>query len=54
MKKTYITPIVTEVTIEAEQMLATSLGTSDETIDTSTPNGQLGSGNRGEWGDLWK
>ena len=55
MKKTYISPLMTEVNVEAEQMLAASLGVnSDKEVDTSTPGGQLGGNHRGEWGNLWK
>ena len=54
MKKTYVSPLMTEVNIEAAQMLAASLkmdGTN--TVDTSN-GGQLGGGRRGEWGNLWQ
>ena len=54
MKKTYVSPLMTEVNIEAAQMLAASLkmdGTN--TVDTSN-GGQRGGGRRGEWGDLWQ
>ena len=54
MKKTYISPLMTEVNLEAEQMLAASLGINDEKVDTSTPGNQLGGNHRGEWGNLWK
>ena len=55
MKKTYVSPLMTEVNIEAAQMLAASLkmdGTN--TVDTSTPGAQLDGGRRGEWGNLWQ
>ena len=54
MKKTYVSPLMTEVNVEAAQMLAASLkmdGT--KTVDTSKGE-QLGGGRRGEWGDLWQ
>ncbi len=56
MKKTYISPLMTEVNVEAEQMLAASVkvGSADQTVDTSTPGNQLGSGHRGTWGNLWE
>ena len=56
MKKTYISPLMTEVNVEAEQMLAASIqmGNEDQTVDTSNPANQLGGGHRGEWGNLWK
>ena len=55
MKKIYVSPLMTEVNIEAAQMLAASLkmdGTN--TVDTSDPNAQLSGGRRGEWGNLWQ
>ena len=53
MKKTYVSPLMVEVNVEAEQMLAASLQMhSDKTVDTSD-GGQLSGGNRGEWGNLW-
>ena len=54
MKKTYVSPLMTEVNIEAAQMLAASLNISDQTVDTSTPGAQLDGGRRGEWGNLWQ
>ena len=46
---------MTEVNLEAEQMLAASLGVnSDKEVDTSDPGNQLGGNHRGEWGNLWK
>ena len=53
MKKTYVSPLMTEVNIEAAQMLAASLKISNETVDTSNGE-QLSGGRRGEWGDLWQ
>ena len=54
MKKRYTTPLATEVNIEATNMLAASLQlNSDKTVDTSAEGGQLSSGHRGEWGNLW-
>ena len=53
MKKRYTTPLATEVNIEATNMLAASLKLDDnKTVDTSN-GGQLSSGHRGEWGNLW-
>ena len=54
MKKTYISPLMSEVNVEATNMLAASLVMySGKTVDTSDPNAQLGGGRRGEWGNLW-
>ena len=56
MKKTYVSPLMTEVNIEAAQMLAASLkmGSDKQTVDTSNPGEQLSGGRRGEWGNLWQ
>ena len=54
MKKTYVSPLMVEVNVEAEAMLAASLQmNSDKTVDTSKDGGQLSGGHRGEWGNLW-
>lgn len=54
MKKTYISPLMSEVNVEAASMLATSLGVnSGKTVDTSAAGQQLDGGRRGEWGNLW-
>ena len=53
MKKTYVSPLATEVNVAAETMLAASLKLdNNKTVDTSN-GGQLGGNNRGEWGNLW-
>ena len=54
MKKTYVSPLMTEVNVEAESMLAASLNISEQTVDTSADGAQLGGGRRGEWGNLWQ
>ena len=51
MKKTYVSPLMSEVNVEAEQMLAASIKLSNQELDTE--NGQLGGGRRGQWGNLW-
>ena len=55
MKKTYVSPLMVEVNVEAEQMLAASLkmGSEDQTVDTSVSGGQLGKDNGRAWGNLW-
>ena len=54
MKKNYTSPLMVEVNVEAESMLATSLKLdSDKTVDTSN-GGQLSGGHRGSWGNLWE
>ena len=53
MKKTYVSPLMVEVNVEAEAMLAASLKMDNEkTVDTSN-GGQLGKENDREWGNLW-
>ena len=55
MKKTYVSPLMVEVKVEAEQMLAASvkIGGDGQTVDTSTPGAQLGKDNDRAWGNLW-
>ena len=53
MKKTYVSPLMTEVNVEAEAMLAASLKISDNTVDTSKDGNQLGKENDRQWGNLW-
>ena len=54
MKKTYISPLMSEVNVEAANMLAASVRMYNEgTVDTSN-GGQLGGERRGQWGDLWQ
>lgn len=54
MKKTYISPIATEMNLSAENMIAASLGIhNDKSVDTSN-GGQLSDNRRGEWGNLWQ
>ena len=54
MKKNYVSPLATEVSIAAETMLAASLKLdNNNTVDTSN-GGQLGGNHRGEWGNLWQ
>ena len=53
MKKTYVSPLTTEVSVATENMIAASMGMSNKPIDTTTPGGQLGNTHRGEWGNLW-
>ncbi|MBQ5627092.1 MAG: hypothetical protein IIU97_03175 [Bacteroidaceae bacterium] len=50
----YVSPLMVEVNVAAESMLATSLKLdSDKTVDTSD-GGQLSGGHRGSWGNLWE
>ena len=53
MKKSYVSPLMVEVNVEVEAMLAASIKMDGEkTVDTSN-GGQLSGGSRGEWGNLW-
>ena len=53
MKKTYVSPLFTEVNVATENMIAASVKfDNDTTVDTSQ-GGQLGNTHRGEWGNLW-
>ena len=53
MKKTYVSPLTTEVSVATENMIAASMKfDNDTTVDTSQ-GGQLGNTHRGEWGNLW-
>ena len=53
MKKNYVSPLMVEVNVEAESMLAASLQmNSGKTVDTSN-GGQLGKENDRQWGNLW-
>ena len=54
MKKTYISPLAVEVSVEAEPILAGSLRLDgNKSVDTSN-GGQLSGGSRGTWGNLWE
>ena len=54
MKKTYVSPLMVEVNVEAESMLAASLQMhSDKTVNTSADGAQLGKENDRQWGNLW-
>ncbi len=52
MKKSYVSPLATEVNVEATNMLAASIKISNQTVDTSEGGAQLTGGNR-QWGNLW-
>jgi hypothetical protein len=54
MKKEYVSPLATEVNVEATNMLAASLKLNDKTTVDTSNGGQLSSGHRGQWGNLWQ
>ncbi len=52
MKKNYVSPLVSEVNVEAtESMLATSVAINKDTKVNREQ--QLNDERRGEWGNLW-
>ena len=54
MKKTYVSPLMVEVNVEAESMLAASLQMDgSKTVNTSEEGAQLGKENDRQWGNLW-
>ena len=55
MKKTYVSPLSTEVNVAAENMLAASdlKINKDKSVNTAEEGAQLGGNSRGEWGNLW-
>ena len=54
MKKTYVSPLTSEVSVKAEVMMDGSIPMfNNTTVDTKAEGGQLGNTNRGEWGNLW-
>ena len=56
MKKQYVSPFAFEINIEAEHqyLLSASLEIFDNDTEVDSEGGQLTSGNRREWGNLWK
>ena len=58
MKRTYVSPLATEVNIEVKSHILSAsfkvVGDEDKAVDTSTPGVQLSNGHRREWGNLWK
>ena len=54
MKKVYVSPLATEVNVEATNMLAASLKLNNTTTVDTSNGGQLSSGHRGQWGTLWQ
>lgn len=54
MKKTYVSPLTSEVSVKAEVMMDGSIQMfNNTTVDTKAEGGQLGNTHRGEWGNLW-
>ncbi len=53
MKK-YIKPQINEIVIKSIGIIAKSFETSDEEVDTSQGNIQLGNKHYNSWGNIWK
>ena len=54
MKKTYVSPLTSEVSVKAEVMMDASIPMyGSTTVNTKEQGGQLGNTHRGEWGNLW-
>ena len=54
MKKTYVSPLTSEVSVKAEVMMDASIQMyGSTTVNTKEQGGQLGNTHRGEWGNLW-
>ena len=51
MKKVYTKPTTVAISMEVEQVLATSIAISDKTVDTSETGVQLSNKKDGMWGD---
>ena len=54
MKKNYVSPLATEVSVAAETMLAASLKLDNNTTVDTSNGGQLGKDNDRQWGNLWQ
>ena len=54
MKKTYVSPLTSEVSVKAEVMMdASSVKMNNTPVNTKDEGVQLGNTHRGEWGNLW-
>lgn len=53
MKKTYVSPLASEVSVTTDAMIAASLQKYEAEVNTKTEGVQLGKDNRGQWGNLW-
>ena len=56
MKKAYIAPAVTEMTMVTEAMVATSIQIvgGNGTVNPNTPGVQLGKEQQSDWDNIWK
>ena len=56
MKKAYSTPLTTEVNVKTDGVMTAASETfamNSTTVNTKDNGVQLGTGRRGEWGNLW-
>ena len=53
MKKTYVSPLTSEVSVMTDAMIAASFRKYETEVNTKNENVQLGNTHRGEWGNLW-
>lgn len=53
MKKAYLAPTINSVEIETSSMIANSLQTHDETVNSKSEGVQLGKENRNSWDNIW-
>ena len=55
MKKTYVSPLTSEVSVMTDAMIAASVKmfNNTTTVNTKEEGTQLGNTHRGEWGNLW-
>ena len=53
MKKTYVSPLTSEVNVMTDAVIAASFRKYETEVDTKQDDVQLGNTHRGEWGNLW-
>ena len=54
MKKAYITPAVTEMTMVTEAMVAASMGFGNTEVNPNQGGVQLGKEQQSDWDNIWK
>ena len=53
MKKTYVAPLATEVSVATDNVMQMTSMKMDGNTTVNTKYNQLGNTHRGEWGNLW-
>ena len=53
MKKTYVSPLTSEVSVMTDAVIAASFRKYETEVNTTVSGTQLGNTHRGEWGNLW-